>query len=458
MAICITTFASQLQSSFIRFDAEFFRSEYMATALRLNSIPGITQLGRIACRITQGSNPHFVSRGLPCVNGKNIYFGTMLEGYPNYVSAKEFERLSGYVLRRNDLVITLKHATKVGRVWLVEDDEPRIFSRNVGLVRLRDDSPIRHSILLLFLWTKAGQLLLDRCATGGTTGQITLPMSELRRVPIPPISDKEQVEIEVLFSQSRIAAAFSVKQYESARRFLEAELGLDKLVLQKPVGYIANFSEALSSRRIDADYFQTPFRQIDDHLDKYSTAQLHTLAEITKGIEVGSDAYQAKGHPFLRVSNIKETGIQLGQSDKYISSALYSELQCCRPQIGELLLTKDGSPGVAMAVDEECNGIISGGVVRLKLKNTLIPNEYLALVINSRVCRMQIERECSGALILHWKPALIRKLRIPILSQSVMDKIAELVTQAKRARRESDKLLEQAKTRVEQLIEAAVQP
>jgi type I restriction enzyme S subunit len=458
MAICTTTTASQLQSSFIRLDAEFFRPEYMVAALRLNSIPGVTQLGRFASRITQGSNPRFVSHGVPCVNGKNVYFGTMLEGEPNYVSAAEYERLSGYSLQRNDLVITLKHATKVGRVWIVEDDEPRIFSRNVGLVRLRDDSPIRHSVLLLYLWTKAGQLLIDRCATGGTTGQITLPMSELRRVPIPPITDKDQDEIDALFSLSRKSAALAVSQHHSACRILESELGLDKLIFQKPVGFIAQFSEALNSKRIDADYFQTPFRQIDDHLDKYSTAKLHTLVDIVKGIEVGSSAYKTEGHPFLRVSNIKETGIELGPSDKYISPALYAALQSYRPQIGELLLTKDGSPGVAMAVDQDCDGIISGGVVRLKPKTDEIPIEYLALAINSRACRMQIERECSGALILHWKPSLIRKLRIPVLPAQVMYKIAELVTEAKRARRKSDELLDQAKTRVEQLIEAAVQP
>ena len=250
----------------------------------------------------------------------------------------------------------------------------------------------------------------------------------------------------------------SRQKYEAAQQVLESELGLDKLTFQKPVGYIANFSEALISRRIDADYFQTPFRQIDDHLDKYPTAQLHTLVDIVKGIEVGSGAYQTEGHPFLRVSNVKQTGIELGPGDKYISPTLYAALQSYRPQIGELLLTKDGSPGVAMAVDQVCNGIISGGVVRLMPKTDSIPVEYLALAINSRACRMQIERECSGALILHWKPALIRKLRIPVLPAPVMGKIAELVTEAKRARRKSNELLDQAKTRVEQLIEAAAQP
>ena len=111
-----------------------------------------------------------------------------------------------------------------------------------------------------------------------------------------------------------------------------------------------------------------------------------------------------------------------------------------------------------MTVDHECDGVISGGLVRLKPKTDRIPNEYLALVINSRACRMQIERECSGALILHWKPALIRKLRIPILQASVMEEIADLVTQAKLARLKSQELLEQAKARVEKIVEEAIQP
>lgn len=211
-------------------------------------------------------------------------------------------------------------------------------------------------------------------------------------------------------------------------------------------------------RRIDADYFQIPFRQIEAQLDKYSPVQLHTLVDLKKGIEVGSAAYQTNGCPFIRVSNIKEMGIEVGGSDKYVSPERFAKLKSYRPQIGELLLTKDGSPGIALSLDEQCDGITSGGVVRLQPKGKGIPNEYLALVINSQACRMQVERECSGAVILHWKPSSIRKLRIPILAAPVMQRIAALVIDAKRTRRKSGELIEQAKKRVEQLIEEAVQP
>ena len=70
---------------------------------------------------------------------------------------------------------------------------------------------------------------------------------------------------------------------------------------------------------------------------------------------------------------------------------------------------------------------------------------------------MQVEQECSGALILHWKPSSIRKLRMPLLTKPKMQEIADLVSKSKQAKRESERLLEQAKARVEQLIEAAVQ-
>ena len=93
--------------------------------------------------------------------------------------------------------------------------------------------------------------------------------------------------------------------------------------------------------------------------------------------------------------------------------------------------------------------------MNLALNDTSIPKEYLALVINSQICQMQADRDCSGALITHWKPEQIRKMKIPILSSETMGHLADLVTRSKAARKECKQLLEQAKNRVEELIEAA---
>jgi restriction endonuclease S subunit len=447
-----------------RIDADFYHPTYLKELgfwRRLEQHVGASRLGRlIAAPVRTGRTPR--SRSIKgdekCI--RFIKTDTVREGTIDFNnSALLPARVVGErdIIPADAVVMTIIGATPeiVGRVAIVRPDDPEcVTNQNVAIIST--NGRCDPYFLTAYFQTKWGRDQVWRHSR--RTEQVNLNCREVERILVPNPAPDSQYAIGNLVREAFAASDRSVVLYQQAQQLLEAELGLDKLTFEKPVGYTARLSEATASGRIDADYFQTPFRQIDKHLDKYTTAKLDTLVDITKGIEVGSAAYQASGHPFLRVSNVKETGIEIGPSDKYISPALYSRLQDYRPQVGELLLTKDGSPGVAMSVDQDCDGIISGGIVRLKPKNSNVPNEYVALAINSHACRMQVERECSGALILHWKPASIRKLRIPILAEPIMRQIADLVIEAKLARRESVRLLEQAKARVEQLIEEAVQP
>jgi type I restriction enzyme S subunit len=437
-----------------RFSAEFFDPRYVFTPA-----PGVewVPIGRVLKKCEYGLSISMNSdgRGFPIFRMNEIdgCFALRPEKYAN-IPRSLFD---AYALKENDVLFNRTNSFEfVGRTGLVKDQTDCTFASY--LIRLVPDTGrLLPEFLTIYLNTRFGIGQIKRRAMR-SINQANVSGSEVRKILIPLPKQAVQQEIANLVNAAFSKQRESLAKYDEAKQLLESELELDKLTFEKPVGYTTRLSKVTSSSRIDAGYFQIPFRQIDEHLDQYTTAQLHTLVDITKGIEVGSAAYQASGHPFLRVSNIKETGIEIGPSDKYISSALYSRLQDYRPQVGELLLTKDGSPGVAMSVDQDCDGIISSGIVRLKPKNSNVPNEYLALAINSSACRMQIERECSGALILHWKPASIRKLRIPILAEPIMRQIANLVIEAKSARRESVRLIEEAKARVEQLIEESVQP
>ncbi|MGB9742898.1 MAG: hypothetical protein ACPL0F_07095 [bacterium] len=58
---------------------------------------------------------------------------------------------------------------------------------------------------------------------------------------------------------------------------------------------------------------------------------------------------------------------------------------------------------------------------------------------------MQIERDGGGSVILHWKPDQVKRLKIPLLSPSIQQKIASLVQQSHKARKKAKELLEVAK-------------
>ncbi len=171
-----------------------------------------------------------------------------------------------------------------------------------------------------------------------------------------------------------------------------------------------------------------------------------------KGIEPGAEAYQDEGRLFIRVSSLSKNGIE-NKDQKYLNEGLYQKLKNNhKPQIGEILLTKDATPGIAYTTKEQIEGIVSSEDLRLKLKNKEIENEYLALCLNSIISQMQAERDGGDSVISHWRPDQIKNVLIPILPKPTQQRIAELVRKSHETRSKAKQLLEEAKNNIEKLI------
>lgn len=139
---------------------------------------------------------------------------------------------------------------------------------------------------------------------------------------------------------------------------------------------------------------------------------------------------------------------------KYLTEELYNKLKKdYEPKKEEILLTKDASPGIAYVLKNDIEGIVSGGVLRLKLRNKEIEDEYLALCLNSIVGQMQAERDAGGSVIIHWKPEQIKNVMIPILSKQIQQKISSLIRESFEKRVKAKELLAEAKRKVEDIIE-----
>ena len=124
-----------------------------------------------------------------------------------------------------------------------------------------------------------------------------------------------------------------------------------------------------------------------------------------------------------------------------------------QPKKGTILFSKDGSVGIAHLLSKDLDGITSGAILHLKVKDKRILPEYLTLVLNSLAVQMQAERDVGGSIIQHWRVEEIKEVVIPIISMEIQTQIADLVRQSDRLRQESQALLEEAKRKVEQAIE-----
>ncbi len=99
------------------------------------------------------------------------------------------------------------------------------------------------------------------------------------------------------------------------------------------------------------------------------------------------------------------------------------------------------------------NNGAEGGILRLKLKNKQINEDYLTLVLNSTIVQEQINRDVGGSIILHWRPDQVKETMIPILSEDKQSQIQMKITESFNLRRQSKHLLECAKRAVEIAIE-----
>ncbi|WP_296621221.1 hypothetical protein [Marivirga sp.] len=103
---------------------------------------------------------------------------------------------------------------------------------------------------------------------------------------------------------------------------------------------------------------------------------------------------------------------------------------------------------------EDAEFITSGAILHLTVKDKKQINpQYLSLVLNSELVQMQAERDAGGSIILHWRVIEIANVIVPIIDYGKQQKIAELVEESFKLKKQSEHLLEVAKKVVEMAIE-----
>lgn len=437
-----------------RFDAEYFRKDFEENLSFLQKTGSCRRLGTLFSYIKRGSQPKYNENGtIRVLRSVNVGFMNFNKTRQEYVTQQFLNTNARGGVEKNDILVTSTGVGTLGRTSIWHFDKPAYCDGHITILRNGVVDPF---MVTAFLNSKYGLKQFDQNYRG-SSGQIEIYPFDISKFLIPEILFEYEKEIGGFLRKAFKLQEKSKMIYNKANELLDKALGLNDIQFKNEKSYTTSFSEIVTNNRSDADFYQSKYRQLAIHLDNLDTVYLGSICMFNKGYEVGSALYTEEGPLFIRVSNLSKEGIVEGGSDKYISSITYNQYKSHQPQVDDILLTKDGTIGTCYVVDEEVEGIISSGILNLTLNDLDIPKEYLALVINSKICRMQATRDCSGALILHWKPEQIRKLRIPILSKSLMNELSDLVIESKKAQKKSKELLDQAIQEVESLIEKAAE-
>jgi len=458
MALISTVKLSELEGA-KRTDAEYYQPQHIDLVSRIKQHPTHT-LRSMGCNVISGpfgsslKSEAYLSEGVPFIRIQNLLNFFIYKQELVYISAQDNERLKNSQLRVGDLVLS-KVGNTIGVVSIVTEDigNCNISENNIGIRFPRGIQASVKSYVLTYLNSKLGRQQILRRISGNA--QPKLNVRDISEMLINVPSERLLTNIDGLIRHSKVLIDLTASLYSQAENLLLGELGLGDFKPKYELSFSANLSKAFGAHRIDAEYFQPAYENLISKLTETAGVKPleYFLLDVKRGIEVGGEQYQEGGKPFIRVSNLSIHGL-IGRDQKYIDETLYAKLSGdYEPKVGEPLLTKDATPGVAYVVEEPIEGIIAGGILQLLVDETRINKEYLTLCINSLVGKLQIERDGGGSVIKHWRPEQIRKLVIPLLPSHTQQKIESLVQQSHEARRKAKQLLEEAKSKVENLIE-----
>jgi type I restriction enzyme M protein len=158
-------------------------------------------------------------------------------------------------------------------------------------------------------------------------------------------------------------------------------------------------------------------RTIDNEL--HANASLGTplrLADVCDLVVDGTHftpTYLSEGTPFLRVTDIQSTSIDWDRV-KRISRTQHDQLcKRCRPQRGDVLLSKNGTIGITKVVDWDDDFSIFVSLCLLRPKPSLLP-EYLAEAMRSPFVQEQFKKRSKQATVTNLHLEEIRDCLIPL--------------------------------------------
>jgi restriction endonuclease S subunit len=273
----------------------------------------------------------------------------------------------------------------------------------------------------------------------------------IENIPIPNYSNLFQSSIESVYKKANDKINYSKDLYIKSEQDLLQALGISNWQPTEETKSIKRFSKSYAiSGRLDAEYYQPKFDEVLEVIGKVKHKTLGSIASFKKSIEPGSDAYQTEGIPFIRVSDISKFGIS--QPEIHLDPKIYND-ETLKPKKDTILLSKDGSVGIAYKVEQDLDVITSSALLHLTIKDKEVLPDYLTLVLNSKLTQMQAERDAGGSIIQHWRPDEIKQVLIPILPMDTQKELANQIQQSFKLRQESSKLIDIAKQAVEIAIE-----
>jgi len=430
-----------------RIDAEYYKPEY----LEVFNVLGKTKetLQSISQIITKGETPLwrgnvYVSEGIPFLRVVNFVNEEL--DLSNIVYIPEFvhERMKRSQLKPDDVLFSM--AGRIGTAVIVPQNlEIANINQAVAKIRLKENV-INKYYLAVFLNSKFGHLQSLRKASGGVQNNINFEDIKSIKIFLPPQSF--QLQIEKMVKEAEEKRKLAEEKYKEAEEVLNKELGIEDLDLSTQKTFETKFSEI---DRLDPEQYQPKYKVILDHLNKIQHTEINKIAMFNQRGVQPEYTNRVTGYMALTSKCIGKKYIDYDSMPNITEDFYYSSKEAKLTNGDMVIYTTGAYVGNTQAITGDINAIASNHVNILRVKD--FDPVFLSFYFNSIPGQLQIKKLVSGAAQAELYPRDIEKIIVPKISTSTQQKISKLIQESFCFRKESKKLINDAKRKVEEMIE-----
>ncbi len=435
---------SQLEGT-SRLDAEYYQPEYLSKVKNLSRFPTV-KLQNIAY-ITDGEHgsPIFdETSGIKYFSAQHVKDCLIDPSEAKYISKIIDSRNKRSRLQAGDILLST--VGTIGFAGLVTKELlPANIDRHVARIALKENT-LQPEFLIAFLNSSYGKFQTLRESTGNV--QLNLFIDKIKELKVPK---KNNTEIAKLVQLALDQIDNSYNLYFQAEKLLLKELGLANIAFEEESSYAVRFTDTISAKRMDPEYFQPKYEKLINVLKNKKTAPLNEIVEIIK------PNFNPLSKPdsifnYVELANINSSLGLINSYSKLLGKELPSRAKLMLKSGDILVSSIEGSlDKVCLVKDHQNSYVASNGFFQLRSKQ-LLP-ESLLVIAKSIVLQMQLKQRCSGTILSAVSPDSLNNIILPILPIDKQKEIADLVKKSHEARQRSKELIEEAKRKVEEMIE-----
>ncbi len=362
-----------------------------------------------------------------------------------YTNEKGYNFLKKSKLFGGELLIS-KTGEHLGRAYLfnpINKIEKYTLADNIFLLRLKNTK--HNGFVFSFINSVSGRKLLLRWSQG--TGQPTIIKDSLRSIRLPIIAEEEAIIFDDLVNEYYKKIQKSQTLYQQATDLLEQELGISDFKKDNRKSRITSLSELSEANRIDAQCFKPEYLQYESFIRENNT--YNRLSSLLNRISKGNQQNVSVNgkYPYVSIKDI--SGIDINSQGNVSTPQSIAQRE-------DLLLAVTGATIGKIGIIHRYDSLsFSGDILGLSVDKNQISPWYLLAILSSPIGQTQFNRWITGSTNGHLSPSDVRKVIVPRMKIEHENTIEELLKKSIDFSIESELLLEQAKNRVEQLIEQA---